>query len=135
MIERDDVIVTVPEDLTTKWSDTLNRDFGGGRFLLEVTTETWWTDPQRGRASAYLEPQDQGGPHGWRHDLKGIFDGMIYTNLPEASHVQGDGFMIGLKEAKLDASDDEIDPGHVVFAALHQIIGPLRFRLQLEESK
>lgn len=129
MIEMDTVLVAVPQSPTEAWSKVLNSAFSGGKFLLELTTETWWTDPQRSRASAYLQSNDEGGPNGWRKDLQGIFDAVIYTNLPEAAHRSGNGFMIGLREAKIAGHDKEIDEGYITLVGLHDVIGPLRFRL------
>lgn len=129
MIELDDIVVEVPQNPSKVWGDSLNTAFGGGRFILDLTTETWWTDPQRGRASAYLQANDQMGPQNWDHNVQGVFDGIVYTNLPEASSVKGNGFMIGLKEAKLDDQRKEIDEGHLTFVALHDVVGRLKFRV------
>ena len=119
--------VKCPENASERWGEALNLAFGGGKFGLEVTSETWWTDPERTRGSAYLHLHGADKNYRMLHKLSGVFAGIVYTNYPKDSVFEGDGFMVGLTEATLDREKKEIDEGGVVFVALRDIIGSLRF--------
>ena len=108
-METNSIEINSPENASERWGKALNLAFGGGKFGLEVTSEAWWTDPERTKESAYLHGADKN--YRLLRKLSGVFAGIVYTNYPIGSVFEGDGCMVGLTEATLDREEKEIDQG------------------------
>jgi len=88
-----DIEIGWPGGVTEEWCQIVHNAFGRGtsdpgpRFSISLMTETWWTDPDGTRASAYLKGHQKRDEEGrLRRGLSGDFLGVIWTNKPDAMY-------------------------------------------------
>ena len=88
-----DIEIGWPGGVTEEWCQIVHNAFGRGtsdpgpRFSISLMTETWWTDPDGTRASAYLKGHQKRDEEGrLRRNLSGDFLGVIWTNKPDAMY-------------------------------------------------